>query len=235
MNESVKNDLLREISRERTIYQELQQEDSRDESGLRARSRRPRGGRHRESGNWWGKGAIAEGRRSWEEKRSGGEHRTDRETVRRERNGHSAVMKQDIFRILLVVILTAAIPYFITTFLSGGSYRTSQTMKNINSGKEIIIKENGKNTIIDAEQYIAAVLAAEADMTETDEVLQAKAVMLRTEVYYTMGDRDIAEATEFNHTYYVEDDLKGLWSTTEYENNTTRLQEAVLATLGQTQ
>lgn len=144
-------------------------------------------------------------------------------------------IKSGIYGIILFIVLTIAIPYLITTIMSGNSYRASQKMKNIHSGKEIIVKQDGKNIIIDAEQYVAAVLAAEVDMNSADEVLRAKAVMIRTEVYYILGEREIAEATEFQHSYCIGDDLKKLWGKKEYQTNVTRIEEAVLATYGQTE
>lgn len=226
MSDSIKNELLKEITRERTVYG--------DSYGNIYGSRHKSGNEKKEDrGNLWDDRRRI---RSTEKVSDRPEYERKSETHYKDRliSGRTQ-MKNSVLTLLVVVVLTIAIPYLITVIMSGNSYRTSEKMKNINSGREIIIKEDGKNKIIDAEQYIAAVLAAEADMSCTDEVLRAKAVMIRTEVYYILGEREIAEASEFKHTYYVGDDLKKLWGKQDYQMNVTRIEEAVLATVGQTE
>lgn len=269
MSESVKNELLKEMTRERTVYGDSYENTYRNmrrRSNYRGAESKPyrdyqsRSAESKSYREYQSRGTEskryqeyqsrdAESKRYQEyqnrsaeskpyrEYQNRGESRKNRNFAEAERtvSDDSSELRNSLLSIVLVLFLTITIPYLITTIMSGKSYRMSEKMKDIHSGREIIVKQNGKNTIIDVEQYIAAVLAAETDMNVTDEVLRANAVMLRTEIYYKMGERDIIEASEFPHTYYFDNDLKKLWGKQDYQTNITRIEEAVLKTFGQTE
>ncbi len=282
MSESVKNELLKEMTRERTVYgdsyentyrnmrrrgsyrgaeskpyreyrsQSAESKPYREYQSRGAESKpyreyQSRGTESKSYRDYQSRGAESKPYREYQsrdaeskryqEYQNRGESRKNRNFANADRtvSDESSELRNSLLSIVLVLFLTITIPYLITTIMSGKSYRMSEKMKDIHSGREIIVKQNGKNTIIDVEQYIAAVLAAETDMNVTDEVLRANAVMLRTEIYYKMGERDIIEASEFPHTYYFDNDLKKLWGKQDYQTNITRIEEAVLKTFGQTE
>ena len=144
-------------------------------------------------------------------------------------------MNEKVISGIAIAVISVLIPYIITIMMSGKAYDGSDKMKKIDSGKDIIIKIDGENRIIDVEQYIAGVLAGEADMNAGDDVLQAQAVILRTERSYLMADKDILDSALLNHTYYTYEDCQKMWGRDECEEYLSRIENAVMATLGKTE
>lgn len=141
-------------------------------------------------------------------------------------------------RIIIAIILSILAPLIITTLISGDAYKNSEIIQKMKSGKDVIVKDNGQNVVIDLEQYILGVLAAEYsdDINEENiNILSAKAVLLRTELIYKMQDKDIIEATELGHTYYDYEDMKKIWDKNSYERNLKILEEIIVSTAGKTE
>lgn len=148
--------------------------------------------------------------------------------------------KKGIVMKVVILLLTIFGPYLLVTFFVGAGGEEANRLEDVYSGREVVVKIDGRNQIIDVEQFIAGELAAEyvnspeeIEKEYKDGILQAKAVMLRTEIYNKMGEKEIAEEANFSGNYLSMEELSKSWGAVNFTEYWGNIAAAVLDTYGE--
>ena len=67
-------------------------------------------------------------------------------------------MKPALKGYLITFLAIIIVPYIMTIFINGKCKSTSEELNRISTGRDVIMYSDGKNYLIDVEQYIAGVL-----------------------------------------------------------------------------
>lgn len=135
-----------------------------------------------------------------------------------------------VFAIAFTLIM---IPYLITNFLSGRAKEPGERLEKIDSQKDVLININGENQLIDVEVYISKVIPGIADLGSSDQVLRAQVAAVRTNIYYKMGEESVIRQEELEYKYLTKGECEKIWGKSNYNKNMSRVEDAVLQTLGE--
>ena len=105
-------------------------------------------------------------------------------------------------------------------------------VKNINTGRDILININGENKLMDVEEYIVGVLPGVAGPENNNEMLAAQAVAIRTKIYFDMGMETVLREENLTYDFYTKDKYIEKWGKTSYNQNISRYETAVMSTIG---
>ena len=93
-------------------------------------------------------------------------------------------MGEKLTIVAAMAVIMIMMPYLITMAINGKKEDSGLQLKNINTGRDVLININGKNELMDVEEYIAGVLPSVVGPENNDEMLAAQAVAIRTQIYY---------------------------------------------------
>ncbi|MBO5509344.1 MAG: SpoIID/LytB domain-containing protein [Lachnospiraceae bacterium] len=142
-------------------------------------------------------------------------------------------MKDRLAVILALTVMIIILPYIITLFINGCGNRNKSVLKNVSSGRDVILTENGKNRLIDVEEYIAMSLPSLIDWKSDMELIEAQAVAVRGKILYQMGEDTVINANELEFVYFTDQDLIDKYGRDNYKQAKVVYEKAVYNTLGQ--
>lgn len=142
-------------------------------------------------------------------------------------------MKDRLAVILALTVMIIILPYIITLFINGCGNRNKSVLKNISSGRDVVLTEDGKNRLIDVEEYIAMSLPSLIDWKSDMELIEAQAVAVRGKILYQMGEDTVINANELEFVYFTDQDLIDKYGRDNYKQAKVVYEKAVYNTLGQ--
>ena len=114
------------------------------------------------------------------------------------------MFKKIVIVIAIGMIFTVAIT-FVTSGMNGESRKYYQT------GKQVVISNDKYQVTMDVEQFIPCVLMAQLDVDSPIELLKAQAVVIRSYILYSMGNKEEISAQELGLPFYSYTKLQEMW------------------------
>ena len=132
-------------------------------------------------------------------------------------------------RWLVIVIILYMIPFGVTLFL-----RSSQKTEkpDFDSGYFVSFREEGSRQLMDLDEYLIGIVAAQIPVEYEEEALKAQVLIARTCALNIYGDRKVVEASELGLDYYDQSKQKGMWKD-KFKENYEKICRAVLDTQGE--
>lgn len=141
-------------------------------------------------------------------------------------------MKDKLLSSVLAGVLCLIIPYLMTIIINGGTRGDSSKITKISTGRDVIVRIDGQNKLIDVEQYIVGVLPGVVSADADAAVVEAQAVAVRTKIYRSMGNDTIIDAGKLDFTYFSEKELKEKLGEKNYNRIMSVYENAVENTVG---
>lgn len=141
-------------------------------------------------------------------------------------------MKDKLLSSVLAGVLCLIIPYLMTIIINGGTREDGSKITKISTGRDVIVRIDGQNKLIDVEQYIVGVLPGVVSADADAAVVEAQAVAVRTKIYRSMGNDTIIDAGKLDFTYFSEKELKEKLGEKNYNRIMSVYENAVENTVG---
>lgn len=141
-------------------------------------------------------------------------------------------MKDKLLSSVLVGLFCLIMPYLMTVIINGGTRGDSSRITKISTGRDVIVRIDGQNKLIDVEQYILGVLPGVVSADADAAVIEAQAVAVRTKIYHSMGNDTIIDAGKLDFTYFSENELKEKLGEKNYNRIMSVYENAVENTVG---
>ena len=119
-----------------------------------------------------------------------------------------------------------------TSFINGRERSSIEIIDSIDTGKDIVIKSDGGNDLIDVEKFIAGVLPGIISWDSSDRLIEAQAVAVRTKIYYVMGDSSAINSEQLGYKYYTEEEWQKKLGREGYNKYREKYHRAVINTKG---
>lgn len=126
------------------------------------------------------------------------------------------------------------LPFVITMVITGVLNEAGFRLEASNSGKTITVTTLGEPLNLDLEVFLVQVLAAQISPDSEEEALKAQAVIARTMLRKAMESTAIADSSSLGIDYLTVEECKSQWGQRRYDKYYQQLENAVLATYGQT-
>ncbi|MBR3600105.1 MAG: SpoIID/LytB domain-containing protein [Lachnospiraceae bacterium] len=130
------------------------------------------------------------------------------------------------------VILVIMLPCLLTLCLNG--IRDDVTIDMINTRRDVLIKADGENVLMDVEKYIVGILPGIIEYGASQEYIEAQVVAVRTKIYYAMGESTVVDAQELGFQYFDQEKLINKYGMDNYKVIEDIFEEAVINTVGET-
>lgn len=143
-------------------------------------------------------------------------------------------MTHTISRCIYFIIIIIFGPYIITKMINGSNIESKNEITQVNTGKDVIIQKDGKNILIDVEEYLSCILPGFVEPGQSDELIEAQAVAVRTRLYFAMGDNTIIDAGELGFMIYDDEAYINRWGKEQYKSIKSKYERAVINTQGKT-
>lgn len=119
-------------------------------------------------------------------------------------------MMKKVWMIIAVGILFSAL---ITLVASGINKKNNQKYYTgqYKTGKQVVVNLNKYEIVMDVEQFIPCVLMAQLDVDSPIELLKAQAVVIRTYILYSMGNRDKIDSRELGLPFCSYTKMQEMW------------------------
>lgn len=130
------------------------------------------------------------------------------------------------------VILVIMLPCLLTLCLNG--IRDDVTIDMINTRRDVLIKSDGENVLMDVEKYIVGILPGIIEYGASQEYIEAQVVAVRTKIYYAMGESTVVDAQELGFQYFDQEKLINKYGIDNYKVIEDIFEEAVINTVGET-
>lgn len=124
--------------------------------------------------------------------------------------------KKYIIITFLLEILTIFLPYIVTSISLKKTELKLYSYEK--SGKTVIINTNGINTKMDVEEFIPCVLYSILPIDYEEEALKAEILIIRTYIFYKMGNNNSINVSELKLPYTLFNQLEEKWGK-DYEYN----------------
>lgn len=128
-------------------------------------------------------------------------------------------------------ILMIMLPCLLTLVING-RYQ-GVTVDMLSSGRDVLISVDGKNELMDVEEYLLGILPGVVDYGATDEFIEAQTVAVRTKIYFAMGDKSVINATDLPFEYFDENKYLNKYGMENYQSIMDDFQKAIINTAGQ--
>jgi stage II sporulation protein D len=102
-------------------------------------------------------------------------------------------------------------PSIVTILCHNGNVSGSEQSSLVESGKYVIVTSENQSQKIDVESFLPYVVAGEYPDNTNEEFLKAFAIVLRTYIYYQLGENDSINAEELGFSYLSKDERKELF------------------------
>lgn len=142
--------------------------------------------------------------------------------------GNAGNKLASIMSLAMIFILS---PIVITFLINGSSQKRNSDIKDIDTGKNVIIHIDGKNKLIDVEEYILGVMPKVTSGACSQKILDAQAVAVRTKIYYAMGSESIIDSKDLDYEYMTEDEQRQALGD-KYDISVRRFKQAIFNTVG---
>lgn len=126
------------------------------------------------------------------------------------------------------------LPFVITMSMTGVISDGLVPLSEVDSGKVITVSSMSGTASMDLEMFLVQVLAAQISPDSEEEALKAQAVIARTMLKKAMEANSIADSSSLNVDYLTVEECKNQWGKKRYDKYMNRLENAVIATYGQT-
>lgn len=125
-------------------------------------------------------------------------------------------IRKFFLKIIIFIIAVLAIPTVIT-LVSNGKIST-RIYSATESGKYVVINNNGIKEELDVENYIPCVLMGQLSIENEEELLKSFAVIMRTYILNLMTDKSSIDSGEIDIPYISYDEMEELWGDNFPEN-----------------
>lgn len=142
-------------------------------------------------------------------------------------------MGEKITVAITMSVLVVVIPYILTMTINGRNVESGVQIKQIDTGRDVLIQIDGSNQLIDVEEYIAGILPGIAEYSSDVTYLEAQAVAVRTKIYFAMKENTIINASELDYEYYSEEEYLKKWGEKNYKQIKNKYDTAVINTARQ--
>ncbi len=143
-------------------------------------------------------------------------------------------LKAMFIRVIAVFFVVVFVPFFMTVVINRKNKDVTPVVSSLDTNRDVIIKEDNSNRLIDVEEYIFMVLPGVVEPNCTMEYIEAQAVAVRTNIYFAMGENTLIDAKELPYTQYKKDDYIKKWGEENYAEIKKRYEQAVINTVGET-
>lgn len=126
-------------------------------------------------------------------------------------------------------LIALLFPYIITLARTG---KIQGEKKNVipDSGKTVILDRKGRETSMDAEEYLAGVVAMQMPVDYGREALRAQAVIARTYIYGKMNGQSKVKESELQMDFLEKKEMEKLWGSQAFADGYQLVEEAVNST-----
>lgn len=128
-------------------------------------------------------------------------------------------------------IIIVMLPCLLTLFINGRHQQVTVDM--INSGRDVLIYVDGKNVLMDVEEYILGVLPGVVDYGATENYIEAQVVAVRTKIYYSMGEDTVVNADNLAYEYYNTEKYMNKYGMENYQDIRNGFETAIINTVGE--
>lgn len=139
-------------------------------------------------------------------------------------------MREKVMTILLIVLIICFIPIFVTTVIHGIP-KAKEEIKIIPNTVRVLVE--GEEKVMEQEDYLIGVVAAEMPTGFSDEALKAQAVVARTFTLKKMSQHDNMVFTNALQAYITKDEMEKRWGTGSFAKYYNRVKKAVDDTRGE--
>lgn len=129
---------------------------------------------------------------------------------------------------LAYIVAVLMLPHIITTVWQNGMKGEAED----NTGRTVIISENGASREISINDYLTGVVAGQIDAAYEVEAIKAQAILTRSFVCNVMEDELSADEADLRLEYYTEKELKDMWGS-NFEEYHEKVSSAVEGSAGQ--
>lgn len=130
---------------------------------------------------------------------------------------------------LVIIIILYMIPFGVTLFLRNSKETKRQ---EFDSGYFVSFREEGSRELMDLDEYLIGIVAAQIPVEYEEETLKAQVLIARTCAFNIYGDRKVVEASELGLDYYDTNKLKEMWED-DFQENYEKICRAILDTQGE--
>ena len=134
---------------------------------------------------------------------------------------------KEIKSVLIAGMVFMLTPFVITMLMTG--VIEEDVSENLVEMRRVRVTGDRASLGIDISRYIAGVLAARLQYSESVELLKAEAIMIRTEIYRTMGDQMTVDDSALGMNYLSEKERKALWGNA-FEEKAALIADCIRAT-----
>jgi len=142
-------------------------------------------------------------------------------------------MGEKITVAITMSVLVVMIPYILTMTINGRNVESGVQIKQIDTGRDVLIQIDGSNQLIDVEEYIAGILPGITEYSSDITYIEAQAVAVRTKIYFAMKENTIINASELDYEYYSEEEYLKKWGEKNYKQIKNKYDTAVINTARQ--
>lgn len=139
-------------------------------------------------------------------------------------------MKEKIKEILMFLIIILLLPYVCSILFSGKSLEAEAVSQQ--QGSYVETEHDGITELLNVEEYLVGVVAAQMPVNYELEALKAQAVAARTYVYKIMDGRNTIGSNELKQEFMSIEDMERVWGYEKVQEYRDKIEAAVEGTKG---
>lgn len=141
-------------------------------------------------------------------------------------------MRERLTMVFAMLVLMVMIPYLGTMALTGTIGVTITSVEELNTGKTISMELDGQYVVMDVEAYLAGILPADMEASDSLEMWKALAVIERTNIYKLMEGKGNIDESELNMNYLEKEEICDRWGERNYQTCMEVVEKAIVETAG---
>lgn len=143
-------------------------------------------------------------------------------------------MREKLTMIFAMLVLMVMIPYLGTMALTGTIGVAVTSVEELDTGKTVSLELDGQYVVMDVEAYLAGILPADMEGSDSLEAWKALAVIERTNIYKRMEGNGNIDENDLGMEYLQEEEISEAWGERNYEAYKKVVDQAILETAGVT-
>lgn len=126
--------------------------------------------------------------------------------------------------------IAIGIPFMATSLWAGNLDVPMEKLSQVDTGIKIHMELQGQYVILDAEEYLAGVIAANMEPSTELELWRTMAIVERTNLYRILGGRNQVDARDLPFTYLAKEEREAMWEGFRGKEYEELLQQGILGT-----
>lgn len=114
-----------------------------------------------------------------------------------------------MFKKIGIIIFVGVIFSVVITLVTSGI--NGENTEQYKTGKQVVIDNESYQVTMDVEQFVPCVLMAQLDIDSPVELLKAQAVVIRSYILYSMGNKEKISTKELGLPFYSYTKLQEMW------------------------